>query len=43
MFERIVEIYPELLTALGQTFTMIAVAIPLAIAGGTPLGILLYL
>lgn len=43
MFERIVEIYPELLTALGQTFTMIAVAIPLAVAGGTPLGILLYL
>ncbi|MDI3329444.1 MAG: methionine ABC transporter permease [Micrococcus sp.] len=40
--ERIIELLPELTVALGQTFLMIAVAIPLAVLLGTPLGIWLF-
>ncbi|MGB0100263.1 MAG: metal ABC transporter permease, partial [Nocardioides sp.] len=42
MLERIIEVWPELLTALGQTGIMLLVAIPLAVLIGTPLGVLLY-
>ncbi len=41
-FNRIAELWPEILQALGETFTMLLVAIPLAILLGTPLGIWLY-
>ncbi|AXR74683.1 ABC transporter permease [Auritidibacter sp. NML130574] len=37
--ERILELLPELTTALLQTFVMIGVAIPIAVLLGTPLGI----
>ncbi|GAA2095084.1 methionine ABC transporter permease [Brevibacterium salitolerans] len=40
--DRIMELRPELLEALGQTFVMIGVAIPLAVLVGTPLGIWLF-
>ena len=42
MFDRILEILPEIGVAMGQTLTMLLVAIPLAVLLGTPLGILLY-
>ncbi|MET4060686.1 D-methionine transport system permease protein [Arthrobacter sp. UYP6] len=42
MFERILEVWPELLAALGETGTMLVIAIPLAVLLGTPLGVLLY-
>ncbi|KGJ72116.1 methionine ABC transporter ATP-binding protein [Cryobacterium roopkundense] len=42
MLERVIEVWPELVLALGQTGVMLIVAIPLAILLGTPLGILLY-
>ena len=42
MFERILEVWPELLAALGETATMLVIAIPLAVLLGTPLGVLLY-
>ena len=42
MFERILEVWPELLAALGETGTMLLVSIPLAVLLGTPLGVLLY-
>lgn len=42
LLERIAEVWPELLAALGQTGTMLLVAIPLAVLIGTPLGVLLY-
>ncbi|MDQ0754380.1 methionine ABC transporter permease [Arthrobacter sp. B3I4] len=42
MFDRILEVLPEIATAMGQTLTMLLVAIPLAVLLGTPLGILLY-
>ena len=43
MFERIIEVSPEIWLALGQTLIMLLVAIPLAVLFGAPLGILLYL
>ena len=39
LLERIAEVWPELLAALGQTGTMLLVAIPLAVLIGTPLGL----
>lgn len=42
MFNRIVEVWPEIVLAMGQTFTMLLVAIPLAVLVGTPLGVWLY-
>ena len=42
MFDRILEVWPELLAALGETGTMLIIAIPLAVLLGTPLGVLLY-
>jgi D-methionine transport system permease protein len=40
--ERVIDLLPELTFALGQTFVMILVAIPLAVLLGTPLGIWLF-
>lgn len=42
MFDRIMEVLPEIGVAMGQTLTMLLVAIPLAVLLGTPLGVLLY-
>jgi len=42
MFDRILEVLPEIGVAMGQTLTMLLVAIPLAVLLGTPLGVLLY-
>ena len=42
MFDRILEVLPEIGVAMGQTLTMLLVAIPLAVLAGTPLGVLLY-
>lgn len=42
MFDRILEVMPEIGVAMGQTLTMLLVAIPLAVLLGTPLGVLLY-
>lgn len=42
MSDRLAQVWPELVAAMGQTFTMLLVAIPLAVLLGTPLGILLY-
>jgi D-methionine transport system permease protein len=42
MFDRILEVLPEIGVAMGQTVTMLLVAIPLAVLLGTPLGVLLY-
>ncbi|MFO7689018.1 MAG: methionine ABC transporter permease [Cryobacterium sp.] len=42
MFDRLIELWPEIVLALAQTGTMLIVAIPLAVLLGTPLGILLY-
>jgi D-methionine transport system permease protein len=42
MLERILEVLPEIGAAMGQTLTMLLVAIPLAVLLGTPLGVLLY-
>jgi D-methionine transport system permease protein len=42
MFSRILEVWPEIVLAMGQTLTMLLVAIPLAVLLGTPLGIWLY-
>jgi D-methionine transport system permease protein len=42
MFDRILEVLPEIGIAMGQTLTMLLVAIPLAVLLGTPLGVLLY-
>jgi D-methionine transport system permease protein len=42
MFERILEVWPEIVAAMGETLTMLLVAIPLAVLLGTPLGVLLY-
>ncbi|GHC99504.1 methionine ABC transporter permease [Zhihengliuella salsuginis] len=39
---RIIELLPEVGVALGQTFVMLLVAIPIAILIGTPLGVWLY-
>ncbi len=40
--DRVIDLLPELTFALGQTFIMIIVAIPLAVLLGTPLGIWLF-
>lgn len=42
MLDRILEVMPEIGVAMGQTLTMLLVAIPLAVLLGTPLGVLLY-
>ncbi|MCX6498416.1 MAG: ABC transporter permease [Arthrobacter sp.] len=42
MFDRVLEVLPEIAAAMGQTLTMLLVAIPLAVLLGTPLGVLLY-
>ncbi|KUM36741.1 methionine ABC transporter permease [Arthrobacter sp. EPSL27] len=42
MLERFLEVLPEIGAAMGQTLTMLLVAIPLAVLLGTPLGVLLY-
>lgn len=42
MLDRILEVLPEIGAAMGQTLTMLLVAIPLAVLLGTPLGVLLY-
>lgn len=42
MLERILEVLPEIGAAMGQTLTMLLVAIPAAVLLGTPLGVLLY-
>ena len=39
---RVAELLPEIAVAMGQTFAMLLVAIPLAVLVGTPLGIWLY-
>lgn len=39
---RILQVWPEIVVALGQTLTMLAVTIPLAVLLGTPLGIWLF-
>jgi len=43
MIENIHNAWPEIVTALGQTFYMLVLTIPLAVFFGTPLGTLLYL
>jgi len=43
MWNSIGNAWPEILTALGQTFYMLVITIPLAVLFGTPLGTLLYL
>ncbi|MDQ0017147.1 D-methionine transport system permease protein [Variovorax boronicumulans] len=43
MFENIVPILPELWTATGQTFMMLAIGLSAAVLIGGPLGILLFL
>src|SRR5262245_21487305 len=43
MIENIHNAWPEIVTALGQTFYMLILTIPLTVLFGTPLGTLLYL
>jgi D-methionine transport system permease protein len=43
MFEHIQQAWPEIVQALGETFYMLIITIPLAILIGTPLGTILYL
>lgn len=43
MFNRILEVWPEIVLAMGETMTMLLVSIPLAVLFGTPLGIWLYI
>ncbi|MCR8633160.1 MULTISPECIES: methionine ABC transporter permease [Paenibacillus] len=43
MFDNIIYAGPEIVEALGETFYMLIVTIPLAVLFGTPLGTLLYL
>lgn len=42
MLDRVIDVWPEIVLAMGQTLAMIAVSIPLAVLIGTPLGIWLY-
>lgn len=42
MFDRLIELWPEIVLALGETATMLLFAIPIAVLVGTPLGILLF-
>lgn len=39
---RVIELWPEIAAAIGQTLAMLVVSIPIAILVGTPLGIWLY-
>lgn len=41
-FARIIEVWPEIMAAMGQTLAMLLVSIPLAVLLGTPLGIWLF-
>src|SRR5699024_5140766 len=41
--QRVLELRPELIQAMVETFAMIGVAIPLAVLLGTPLGIWLFM
>ncbi len=43
MFDNVIAIWPEILTALGQTFYMMIITLSVAVAVGTPLGTLLYI
>ncbi len=43
MFENIINAWPEIVQALGQTLYMLVITIPLAVLLGTPLGTVLYL
>ncbi|MBW7459892.1 methionine ABC transporter permease [Paenibacillus sepulcri] len=43
MFDNIIYAGPEIIEALGETFYMLVITIPLAVLLGTPLGTLLYL
>ncbi|SFL10332.1 D-methionine transport system permease protein [Paenibacillus sp. 1_12] len=43
MFDNIIHAGPEIVEALGETFYMLIITIPLAVLLGTPLGTLLYL
>jgi len=43
MFDNIIYAGPEIVQALGETFYMLIITIPLAVLFGTPLGTLLYL
>lgn len=43
MFDNIIYAGPEIVEALGETFYMLIITIPLAVLFGTPLGTLLYL
>ena len=43
LLHNIIEAWPEIVEALGQTFYMLIITIPLAVLLGTPVGTLLYL
>ena len=43
MLDNIQHAWPDIVEALGQTFYMLVITIPLAVLLGTPLGTLLYL
>jgi D-methionine transport system permease protein len=43
MFDNIVLAWPDIVQALGQTFYMLAITIPMAVVLGTPLGTVLFL
>src|ERR1700760_4096941 len=43
MLDDIMQTWPEIVQAVGQTFYMLLITIPLAVLLGTPLGTLLYL
>ncbi len=43
MIDSIIQAWPEIVKALGQTFYMLVITIPLAVLFGLPLGTLLYL
>lgn len=42
MLANVIQVWPEIAEALGETFYMLLITIPLAVALGTPLGTLLY-
>jgi D-methionine transport system permease protein len=43
MFDNIILAWPDIVQALGQTFYMLAITIPMAVVLGTPLGTVLFL
>lgn len=43
MLDNVIAVWPEILTALGQTFYMMIITLSVAVAVGTPLGTLLYI